>query len=175
MIKLKPPLKRIFPLSIGSFLLLCVFTSTCLGATGRIDLHALWDDRCADCHGHSADFARRFLRIADGRLLGRHHVDNLQLFISQHYTTATQAPAIYAMLQAQTATPPLYQQYCSRCHGSAASLVRSTTILRDGVLLSRRSGQPLHPFLSSHRNLNPQDIDFYHRLLTRIAVETGQR
>jgi len=135
----------------------------------------LWDDSCADCHGHSGDFARRFLQISDGRLQGRHHVDNLPLFISQHYTTAAQAPAIYAMLQAQTATPPLYQQHCSRCHGSAASLVRRSVILRDGVLLCSRSGQPLHPFLSSHRNLNAQDANFYHRLLTRIAAETGQR
>ena len=120
----------------------------------RIDLHALWDDRCAECHGHSADFARRFLHISDGRLQGRHHVDNLQLFISRHYSTPAQAAAIYAMLQAQVATPPLFRQHCSRCHGSAASLVRSTAILRDGVLLSRHSGQPMQQFLSSHRNLN---------------------
>jgi len=171
---MSPP-KRIIPISISAIVLLCVFTTTCLEATGRIDLHALWDDRCADCHGHSADFARRFLQISDDRLLGRHHVDNLQLFLSRHYSTPTQAPAIYAMLQAQTATPPLFQQHCSSCHGSAAALVRSTAILRDGVLLSRRSGQPLNQFLSSHRNLNAQDVDFYRRLLTRIAVETGQR
>jgi hypothetical protein len=26
-----------------------------------IDLHWLWDDRCATCHGHAGDFARKFL------------------------------------------------------------------------------------------------------------------
>jgi hypothetical protein len=172
--EIEPPRKRINPAFIGCVLLLCSLGATCLGATERIDLHALWDDRCAECHGHSGDFARRFLQISDGRLQGRHHVDNLQLFISQHYSTPAQAAAIYAMLQAQTATPPLFRQHCSRCHDSAASLVRSTAILRDGVLLSNHSGQPMHQFLSEHRNLSAQEIDFYHRLLTRIATETGQ-
>ena len=174
LLKIELPRKRMYPILIGCILLLCTLSTTCLGATERIDLHALWDDRCAECHGHSADFARRFLQISDGRLQGRHHVDNLQLFISRHYSTPAQAAAIYAMLQAQAATPPLFRQHCSRCHDSAASLVRSTAILRDGVLLSSRSGQPLHQFLSNHRNLSVEEIDFYLRLLTRVATETGQ-
>ena len=174
LLKIEPPRKRIYRVLIGCILLLCTLGTTCLRATERIDLHALWDDRCAECHGHSADFARRFLQISNGRLQGRHHVDNLQLFISRHYSTPAHAAAIYAMLQAQAATPPLFRQHCSRCHDSAASLVRSTAILRDGVLLSNHSGQPMHQFLSEHRNLSAQEIDFYHRLLTRIATETGQ-
>ena len=174
LLEIEPPRKRIYPILIGCILLLCSFSNISLGATEQVDLHALWDDRCAECHGHSADFARRFLHISDGRLQGRHHVDNLQLFISRHYSTPAQAAAIYAMLQAQVATPPLFRQHCSRCHDSAASLVRSTAILRDGVLLSRRSGQPMHQFLSSHRKLSVQEIDFYDRLLTRVATETGE-
>lgn len=174
LLEMESPRKRIGPVLIGYILLLCTLTTTCLGASDRVDLHALWDDRCAECHGHSGDFARRFLQISDGRLQGRHHVDNLQLFISQHYSTAAQAAPIYAMLQAQTATPPLFRQHCSKCHDSAASLVRSTAILRDGVLLSRHSRQPMHQFLSSHRKLSVEEIDFYDRLLTRVATETGQ-
>ena len=42
-------------LILGFSILLLV--STAAGARG-IDLHALWDDRCADCHGHSAEFSR---------------------------------------------------------------------------------------------------------------------
>ena len=174
LLEIEPPRKRIYPLLIACTLLLCTLSSTRLGATERTDLHALWDDRCTECHGHSADFVRRFLQISNGRLQGRHHVDNLQLFISRHYGTPAQAAAIYAMLQAQVATPPLFRQQCSRCHDSAASLVRSTAILRDGVLLSRHSGQPMQQFLSKHRNLGAQEVDFYHRLLTRVATETGQ-
>ena len=174
LLEIEPPRKRIYPILIGCILLLCSFSNISLGATEQVDLHALWDDRCAECHGHSAEFARRFLQISDGRLQGRHHVDNLQLFISRHYSTPAQAAAIYAMLQAQVATPPLFRQHCSRCHDSAASLVRNTAILRDGVLFSRHSGQPMQQFLSNHRNLTAEEIDFYHRLLTRVAAETGQ-
>lgn len=175
LLEIEPPRKRIYPILIGCILLLCSFSTISLGATEQVDLHALWDDRCSECHGHSADFARRFLHISDGRLQGRHHVDNLQLFISRHYSTPPQAAAIYAMLQAQVATPPLFRQQCSRCHASAASLVRSTAILRDGVLFSISSGKPVQQFLSSHRNLSEEEIDFYHRLLTRVATETGER
>jgi len=174
LVEIETPRKRINPVLIGCILLLYTISTLCLGATERTDLHALWDDRCAECHGHSAGFARRFLQISDGRLQGRHHVDNLQLFISRHYSTPSQAAAIYAMLQAQVATPPLFRQHCSRCHDSAASLVRSTAILRDGVLFSSRSGRPMQQFLSNHRNLSVEEINFYHRLLTRVATETGQ-
>jgi|GEM_PF-799323 hypothetical protein len=174
LLEIEPPRKRIYPILTGCILLLCSFSTISLEANAQVDLHALWHDRCAECHGHSADFARRFLHISDGRLQGRHHVDNLQLFISRHYSTPPQAAAIYAMLQAQAATPPLFRQHCSRCHDSAASLVRSTAILRDGVLFSSRSGQPMQQFLSSHRNLSKEEIDFYHRLLTRVATETGE-
>jgi len=46
-----------------------------------IDLHWLWDNRCADCHGHAGGFSRQFLNVDGDELKGRHHVHDLGRFI----------------------------------------------------------------------------------------------
>ena len=143
-------------------------------ATAGFDLHWFWDDNCAQCHGHSGEFSRQFLHINNDQLQGRHHVDDLLVFMRHHYTRSDQVEAIHAMLKAQVTTEPRFEQQCSKCHGTASSLVRESAMLRNEVLMSRRSGQTTRQFLQSHRRLTPQDIDFYEALLTRIARETGQ-
>jgi len=144
------------------------------GAPAGTDLHWLWDDRCADCHGHAGEFTRRFLRANDGRLEGRHHVANLREFMRFHYTPASEVDALYAMLLAQALTPPRFRTECGNCHGSAAQLVRASITLRPGDVPRLRSGQTLRQFLQGHRGLHGDDVDFYVELLTRVAAETGQ-
>ncbi len=46
------------PHRIWLTLLLPMVISPVVRGSG-LDLHWLWEDRCKDCHGHSADFARR--------------------------------------------------------------------------------------------------------------------
>jgi len=48
------------------------------------DLHADWHDRCLPCHAEAGAFARSTLQVVDGKLLGRHHRDDLQKFLAQH-------------------------------------------------------------------------------------------
>lgn len=50
-----------------------------------VDLHAFWDDRCHECHGHAGAFARTFMNVEAGQLVGRHHKDDLKRFLGQHY------------------------------------------------------------------------------------------
>ena len=140
------------------------------GASG-VDLHWLWDNQCAECHGHSSEFAHKFLTLSDGRLQGNHRDRSLRLFLRNHYTSNTEVDAVYQMLRAQVLTKPRFRQECGTCHGSAAAFVRQSLVLRDGVLLSRESGQPTQAFLSQHRNLGTDDVDFYLSLLNRIARE----
>lgn len=155
------------------FVLLLMSTPARASAAAGFDLHWYWDNNCAECHGHSGKFARQFLNISSDQLQGRHHVDNLLVFMRHHYTRSDRVEAIHEMLKAQVATEPRFEQQCSKCHGSAASLVRDSSILRNGVLMSLRSGQTTRQFLQGHRRLTPQDIDFYESLLIRIARETG--
>jgi len=141
-----------------------------LGAAAT-DLHWLWDDRCAECHGHSADFARGFLSITDNRLVGRHQLRDLRLFLGNHYTPKRNVDAIYDMLQAQLQTAPRYREECSACHDTAAEFMREAMLLQSGVLLSRATRQPIDELMQSHRRLDPQSIEFFLRLLRRVANE----
>lgn len=152
-----------------SFCLLLLFFSP--ANAGGIDLHALWDDRCAECHGHSADFAREFLKVSGGLLQGRHHVLDLHRFLEHHYPPANQVDALYQMLLAQTNTPPRFGAECGNCHGKAADFLRDSLLLKDGELKSRRSGKSVQQFMQSHRDMTRDDIQFYMSLFTRLSRE----
>ena len=136
-----------------------------------LDLHALWDDRCAECHGHSAEFARKYLTITGGLLQGRHHKLDLHKFLEHHYPPAGEVDSIYQMLLAQTNTPPRFSSECANCHKNAADFLRNSMVLKDGELTIRKSGASLQQFMQSHRNLSQDDIEFYMGLFTRLARE----
>ncbi len=138
-----------------------------------IDLHWLWDDRCRSCHGHSAEFARKFLSVSSGKLKGKHHVDDLRQFLNNHYLTSQFVDDIYSMLLARLSHPPRFKDECSSCHQEAASLVRDKLLFREGVLSIRKSGKSVREFLGNHRRLNDDDVKFYTDLITRIAVEVN--
>lgn len=147
-----------------------VLTMPSVNASGP-DLHWLWHDRCAACHGHSGNFARRALNITSGELQGRHHLHDLLIFLHNHYLSGREVDAIYNMLLAQVKTQVRFQNECSNCHSTAAVFVRKSLILRDGVLYCRKRDVPVHQFLDDHRDLNPGDVKFYTEVLTRIAHE----
>lgn len=144
-------------------------------AATSVDLHRLWDSRCAECHGHSAEFARSFLRVTDGELQGRHHVADLRRFLGYHYTPAYRLEALYQMLAAQAVTPPRYAGQCARCHASAAIFVRKSLQLRDEVLVSRKTGIPVSEFMQNHRSLDAEAIEFFVQLLERVGREVYSR
>jgi hypothetical protein len=156
------------PILVGDIILL--FTMSSAGASG-LDLHWLWHDRCSECHGHSADFARNSLDYSDGLLTGRHHKTDLRTFLINHYLSGREVDAIYDMLLAQVKTQARFKYECSGCHGNAAEFVRNSLELRDGVLYGRDSGERARQFLSDHRDLNVDDIDYFVSLLERIARE----
>jgi len=67
------------PTLIGTVLTGLLLIAGKAGASG-VDLHWLWDNQCADCHGHSSEFAHSFLKLVDGRLQGNHRDRSLRLF-----------------------------------------------------------------------------------------------
>lgn len=139
--------------------------------TAGLDLHWLWDDRCAECHGHAGKFSRKFLSISNSELQGRHHVHDLRRFLQNHYLVKTEVDAVYNMLLAQASTPPRFKNECSSCHQSASNFVRESLVIRDGQLYSRESAQLVHRFLEHHRALDADDIEFFTQLLMRVALE----
>ncbi len=137
-----------------------------------VDIHALWDDRCEECHGHSADFARRYLWVENDQLKGRHHIDNLRLFMRHHYTPEYALDDIYQMLREQADSPPRFRRECAGCHGSAAQFARQSIVSRSGQLFGVDSGIRVDMFLQSHRGLDAEDIGFYLQMLERLVRET---
>ena len=166
-----PPLARPPLVAVAILSLAICFAA---GAADGTDLHRLWDSACADCHGHSAEFSRRFLEARDGRLLGRHHRKDLLQFMHRHYLRADAVDAVYDMLLAQAQTPPRFREECSACHGGAAELLRASDVRWLGDSLRLGSGLGMREFLQGHRGLLAADVDFYQSLFERIAAEIGR-
>lgn len=142
-----------------------------VSAETELDLHWLWDDRCETCHGHAGDFARQFLSVSSGELQGHHHVHDLRQFLQNHNLKGNEVDAVYKMLLAQASNQARFKNECSACHETAAKFVRSTLVFRDGVLYGDRSGRSVVSTLERHRKLEPGDVQFFSKLLTRVANE----
>jgi hypothetical protein len=136
-----------------------------------IDLHQLWDDRCFECHGHAGEFARRSLSVSNGELHGRHHIHDLRRFLYSHYLADSEVDATFNMLLSQASSQARFKNACSGCHDTAAKFVRRSTEFKIGVLYARESEQPVRDFLEQHQNLQPDDVEFFTMLLTRVADE----
>lgn len=153
------------------FVLVAMLLVMPVARASGLDLHWLWDDRCADCHGHAGDFARKFLSVSDGELQGAHHVHDLRRFLHSHYLAGNEVNAVYRMLLAQASSQARFRTECMRCHDTAARLVRNSLEVRDRVLYIRHSGRPVSHFLGHHMELSPDAVVFYTNLLTRVAHE----
>ena len=142
-------------------------------ASDAVDLHAYWDQRCQSCHGHAGEFARRFLSVEEGRLVGQHHRQDLDRFLRQHYLADHLVEPITAMLMAQAATPPLFMQRCAGCHGSAADFARTRLTLKNGVLVGASSGRPVVQTLTTHGKLTAQEVSLVTESLQRVHAESA--
>lgn len=141
-----------------------------------IDLHRVWDDRCAPCHGHAAEFARRTLVVVDGQLLGRHPQRDLEQFLEHHYLVGHEIGPFHAMLLAQASTVEArFQAQCARCHQSAAALARTGLVWHRETLHGRKSGLPVALFLPGHVPLAAGEVVIFERLLSRVIEEVRPR
>jgi hypothetical protein len=163
------------PVGISKYILIATLMLVTNFSTAGTDLHWLWDNRCAECHGHSADFSRQFLQISDGQLQGAHPTRDLKLFLRNHYAPDREVDAIYSMLLAQVTTAPRFRAECSNCHDSASQFIRNSIVLQNGELAGRKSGISIIQFMQTHRRLDQDDIEFFMNLLNRVAGEISLR
>lgn len=147
---------------------------TALQHTARaVDLHAFWDNRCAECHGHAAEFSRKHLGIAGDRLVGSRAGRDLRTFLATHESGGEHAGAIYAMLLAQAGTPQLFQQKCAGCHGTAADYARKSLVLDGGVAKTRDGGRAVLDVLARHGKVTPEEARTIADSLSRVLRETA--
>ena len=136
---------------------------------GSRDAPAIWDSRCEECHGDPARFAREFLWNIEGQLQGRHHIDNLSLFLSNHYTPEHEIDAIHNMLLSEANSPVRFEAECGGCHGDARKFVEKSLWVRGSGITGLESGMDIIEFLPTHQKLQPEDVSFYRKLFARIA------
>lgn len=142
------------------------------GAASALDVHSFWDSRCVECHGHAGQFARAHLKVVDGRLAGASVNRDLARFLTQHESSGAYAKPLYDMLLAQAQTPPLFQQKCSGCHGTAASYALANLVLDDGVAKTRIAHRPVVEVLARHGKVTADEARTIAASLARVLVET---
>ena len=146
-----------------------------VGAQDGRDLHDYWDGRCRECHGDAGDFARRPPGVHRGRLVGKHHRDDPEGFLANHYLADELVAPVMRMLTAQVTTRPLFVQQCAGCHGAATEFARESLVLRNGKAVGRKSGRAVAESLRSHGGLAPADVPVMAATLERVLRETGAR
>ena len=130
---------------------------------------AIWDSRCEECHGDAAVFSGKYLWDIDGQLQGQHHIDNLQLFMDNHYIPDHEIDAIRIMLLSQANSPVRFKTECSSCHGEVNEFIENSLWVRRGGITGMESGMDLIDCLPTHQGLQPEDVTFYRKLFARIA------
>ena len=139
------------------------------GTASAVDARSIWDNRCEYCHGDPAEFSGKYLWNVGGRLQGQHHIDDLHLFMRRHYLPDHMIEPINDMLLADANSPLRFDAECGECHGSAAAFVEKSLWIRGGGITGMETGRELDEFLPTHRDLEPDDVDFYLKLLVRVA------
>ena len=155
---------RIYRLSITVILLALIPIES-----GARDALAIWDSRCEECHGDPAEFAGKYLWDIGGQLQGQHHIDNLDLFMRNHYTPDHEIETINEMLLSRANSPVRFETECGNCHGDAREFVEQSIWVRGNGITGMKTGTDIDEFLPTHQDLQPEDIVFYRKLFARIA------
>jgi len=136
---------------------------------GSRDAKAIWDDRCEECHGDSSKFATKYLWDIDGQLQGQHHIDDLNLFMRNHYIPRHETEAIRDLLLSQANSPTRFKIECGDCHGGTKAFVEKSIWVRGNEITGLESGKNIAVFLPTHRQLQPEAVAFYIKLFARVA------
>ncbi len=136
---------------------------------GARSAKAIWDNRCEECHGDNVEFAGKFLWNIEGQLQGQHHIDNLNLFMGNHYIPDHAIESVRIMLLSHANSPVRFVTECGACHGDATEFVEKSIWVRGNGITGMGTGKNLGDFLPGHEGLQGEDIGFYLKLFARIA------
>lgn len=134
-----------------------------------VDARTAWDSRCEECHGDPDEFAGKYLWIIDGKLQGRHHVEDLRLFLGNHYLPEHLIDPLRDMLTKHASTLARFTDECSECHGTPESFVRKSIVTQGREMIGVMSSTPVDEYLATHRELSEDDAKFFTSLLKRVA------
>jgi cytochrome c5 len=134
-----------------------------------LDPHAMFEDRCARCHGgHAGDLARESLILSpEGKPTGRRTGKPVEEFLVRHAGgfSPQEIAALTDMFAMQLRSAGVYKRKCRACHDNAKQLARRELVLRDGRLVGRYSARNISDFLGRHGRLSPAEIETVHTML----------
>lgn len=136
---------------------------------GTVDGRAVWDNKCEECHGDPVRFSKKYLWNIDGLLQGQHHVEDLELYLRQHYVPAYAFESIQNLLMRSANSPLRFNSECSHCHGEITGFVKESIWVRGNSVTGLESGDDLRVFLPGHEGLQSVDVNFYLKLFARTA------
>ena len=162
---------RMTPARNRTALLACIAALLLAAYTGALarEPEASWDNLCEECHGDADEFARKYLWHIDGQLQGRHHVDNLALFLDNHYIPEHEVEAVSDMLAGFANTMEPFERNCGGCHGEAAQFVEQSIWVGKKEMTAMGSGMEVAEFLQTHQGIPAEDIPYYVRLFRRVS------
>jgi hypothetical protein len=144
------------------------------GASAR-DAYASWDNRCEECHGDADAFAHKYLWVVGDQLQGRHHVDDLRLFMHNHFIPDHEIDKMREMLWAQANKMSRFADECGSCHKGVEEFVRTSISSWGDEPSGVESGIPVSRFLQTHQNLDAEDAKFFTRLINRVLSQISRR
>lgn len=154
----------------------CFQASQAQQPVGRLDPHAVYEQRCNFCHNeHGADMARQRMRLDKERLVLARTGQELEVLLKRHHgvkLASGEWPALDSLFRLGLSTGGEYGLRCGRCHDRAVSLAREKLAIVAGRLVLKSNGQPVSVFLATHGEPTPAEIETLIRALT-FNVETG--
>jgi hypothetical protein len=154
-----------FPKILTTILLLVLIPVKTIARDGL----TIWDSRCEECHSNPVDFAGKFLWNIDGELQGQHHIDDLALFMANHYIPDHEIKTIREMLLSYANSPRRFKTECGECHGDAVAFVEKSIWVRGNEITGMGTGKSAKEFLPGHKGVKIEDVLFYRKLFARIA------
>ena len=139
------------------------------------DVYDSWDSRCEECHSEAADFSEKYLWVVDDKLQGRHHIDDMHLFMRNHYVPKHEIEVMTAMLKEHANKMARYEAECSECHQSAKDFVRESISTWGDGPTGVETGKPIAEYLVTHRDLGEENAAFYVRLIERVLDQIKQK
>lgn len=148
---------------------------SCAAAQTTSDPHAIYEQRCAQCHEpHARELARQSLQLDNGRVVIRSSSAPLELFLQRHPRglAPEDAAALLKHFSAMLKTGFLYQDKCVTCHERASTLARLRLFERDGVIQGRYTYRDISEFLRNHGRLTPMEVETIMKMFHRQLAPT---
>lgn len=124
--------------------------------------HGIYERRCHSCHAeHGADLARQKLKIDNDVLTVARTGGRVEVLLRKHHgvtLSVDETAALLALFKSGIQWAGVYQRLCARCHDKAVGFARERLLVRDGRIVSRKTGDEVGALLTRHGGATAAEI-----------------